>query len=833
MKVKGTFGNWLRERRKALDLTQAELADQVGCAAITIRKIERDSARPSKQISERLADVLAISLEERAEFVAFARGTGASVPVALDESVPYPHNLPLRLTPFIGREDELAQIAERLADRACRLLTLVGAGGIGKTRLALEVAAQQLSNFADGVYFVSLTGVGAPHLVAPAIASALEVSFYGPEDPDVQLVHSLRSKALLLVLDNFEHLLGATGLLTDILATGPAVKILTTSRERLNLQEEWVITLEGLSFPSALDRTRRSTSLQNDAIGVGTPFLASEFDKYSAVQLFVQRAQQIQANFLLEQNAESVLTICRCVEGMPLGLELAASWLRGMSCSQIGARMERSLDFLVTTVRNVPERHSSLRAVFEQSWRLLSDTELRVLAALSVFRGGFDLEAAEQVAEASPAVMVGLADKSLIRLNSSDRYDLQELLRQFAADKLAETGESAAVSRRHLDYFLKLAERMEAHIYGPLHELWFDRMEIELDNLSAAVAWSLNDNKIETGLRLVGALEFFWKDRVHYHEGRTWTEKLLVQANNDVPAAVRAKALRLAAEMAIGTGDKERARVCVEEGLRQAQASGDKASIAWAVGSLGQYMYVDYDTRRAWFEQALALFREIGDEFAIGHMLRRLSTILLYQANYERARLLDEEALALARAAQDTNAIAWSLAALASAIWGQSRDPVQTLPLREESLSLAREIRSMVLIANLLCGMGWIARDLGDYRLAQSRFTESLVTFRAMGSYRLYAAIAVGGFGELAEVQGRPERAARLFGAASALTGSGKDTPGSLSSYTDIERDILTLRVQLGEAAFATLWAEGQAMTLDQAIAYALEPAEWRDAASL
>jgi len=217
MTFKSSFGNWLRQRRKALDLTQHDLAEQVGCAVVTIRRIEADCRRPSKQIAERLADVLAISLEEREEFVAFARQT-ETVPAApsLPGARP-PHNLPIELTSFIGRTEELAQIAERLADPACRLLTLVGAGGIGKTRLALQAAAEQLANFANGVYFVSLTGVGAPNLVASAIAGPLEISFFGPDAPDVQLVSYLRHKTLLLVLDNFEHLLDAATLLTDIL----------------------------------------------------------------------------------------------------------------------------------------------------------------------------------------------------------------------------------------------------------------------------------------------------------------------------------------------------------------------------------------------------------------------------------------------------------------------------------------------------------------------------------------------------------------------------------------------------------------------------------------
>jgi predicted ATPase len=376
-----------------------------------------------------------------------------------------------------------------LAVPTCRLLTLVGSGGIGKTRLAIQAAAQ-LANFAQGVYFVPLAPVGSPDLLASAIAGALQVSFYGSDDPTVQLVNYLREKHLLLLLDNFEHLREGTPLLTDILDAAPALKMLVTSRERLNLQEEWVLPVEGMQYP------------KGDEPG--------SIEDYSAVRLFVQSARRVQPAFTLADDVSAVIAICQHVEGMPLGLELAAVWLRVMSCRQIAVQLERSLDFLTTPLRNVPERHRSLRVVFEQSWRLLSESERRVLATLAVFHGGFDLEAAEQVAGASLSLLAGLVDKSLIRLNRSGRYDLHELFRQFASDKLAESGETAAATRRHFEYYAELAERAERHLYGPEQEGWFDRLAVDLDNLRAALAWSVRDEEAETGLRLAGSLGWFW-----------------------------------------------------------------------------------------------------------------------------------------------------------------------------------------------------------------------------------------------------------------------------------------------------------------------------------
>src|SRR5258708_3509682 len=497
-----SFGSWLRQRRKALDLTQADLADQVGCALTTIQKFEANTRCPSKQITERLADMLAISLDERASFVSFARQSVLSLPALPSRKAPLAalRSLPLQPTPFVGREIELVEIAKRLADPDCRLLTLVGPGGIGKTHLALQAAEQQITNFAHGVHFVALAPASLPGLLASAIAGALETSFYGPETPDIQLLNFLRGKNMLLVLDNFEHLLAATGLLVRLLADVPQLKIFVTSRERLNLTEEWVLPIQGLPFPGKDE--------------------ANTVETYDAVQLFVQRAQRVQPGFSLADDPASVVTICQLVEGMPLALELAATWLRSVSCREIARQIERNLDFLATPLRDVPERHQSLRAVFDHSWSLLVEDEQRVLAVLSVFRGGFDLEAAEQVAAASPSILAGLVDKSLIRLQSSGRYDLHERLRQYVLGKLAEDDEMIA-TRRHFEFFLNLATQAEPQIYGPAHEVWVDRLEMERDNLRVALDWSTRQ-ETDAGLRLAVALGRFWDATDYWTEGYQW-----------------------------------------------------------------------------------------------------------------------------------------------------------------------------------------------------------------------------------------------------------------------------------------------------------------------
>ncbi len=541
------------------------------------------------------------------------------------------------------------------------------------------------------------------------------------------------------------------------------------------------------------------------------------------MQLFVERARQVQPNFSLDEDAESVITICQLTEGMPLGLELAATWLRVMSCHQIAAQMDRSLDFLTTPLRNIPQRHRSLRAVFEHSWSLLSDIERNALADLSVFRGGFDQEAAEYVAGASLPILAGLVDKSLIRLRPSSRYDLHELLRQFAADKLAESGETAAVTERHLAFFSKLADEAEAHLYGPHQEAWFDRLELEHDNLGAALVWTLKEEKSEAGLRLAGGLGWFWELRSHFHEGYIWLERLLA-IHSSAPTLVRVKALQFAGVCASNLGDNQHARKFCEESLALACETGDKRRIAWALGTLGLYVELTNNLNRAisHLEEALALFRTIGDAWGISHMLRRLGWMLTSYGDYEQARILLEEVLTLAREAADKNATAWALFILGNAVWLQSNGTShrQAMTLCEESLSLAREIHDKNLLAGVLVTLGRVARTQGDYQTAQTYFKDSLVVYGEMQGRSIWTAQVLALFAGLAHTQGKLEKAARLFGAIDNFLQE-YFVPFGIKASFDL--DVVAVRTQLGEEAFVSAWAEGQAMTTEQAIAYALD----------
>ena len=708
--------------------------------------------------------------------------------------------LPATTTSFVGRTEELSKIADLLADSECRLLTLLGPGGIGKTRLALQAAAQQLDYFTDGVYFVALTSVSSPDLIPSAVAGALQRSFYAMNE----IVGYLRERQILLVLDNFEHLLEGSSLLVDFLQAAPDVKLLVTSRERLNLQEEWVLALEGLRVPEAV--------------------LTAPLESYPAVQLFAQRARQVQASFLLNDHLQAVKTICQRVEGMPLGLELAASWLRVMSCEQIAAQMTNSIDFLTTPLRNVPERHRSLRAVFEQSWNLLSEREKAVLMRLSVFRGGFDLEAAEQIAGTSLPLLAGLADKSLIRLHSNGRYDLHELLRQYASEKLEEAGTTNATADQHLCYFLNLAETAEAHVWGSEQKSWYDRLETELDNLRAALNWSLENGDAELGLQLAAALGWFFSERSRPYEGLGWLERTLAAAPN-APTSLRAKAFNRAGELAGLLEGLDQIYNFCEQALTLARSVGDKLNIAWALSSLGYFPYLKLPPSPAsmqLLEEGLVLFREIGDLMGLNHTLRRYAQMLLRVGDYARARLLVDEALIGAQEANDRNALAQTHLTLGDIDWMQKDDFAQAAKEYEISLALFQEQNNRLGMVYALCHLGDMERLSNRPEHAQSLYQQALTVLRDFSSMSNNYNFLLVALGSTAILFGDFERAGRLFGGGSPMLDYATFTKHPLDIH--IKEDLEYLRTQLGEAAFTEAWEAGKAMTREQLTAYALQP---------
>ena len=559
------------------------------------------------------------------------------------------HNLPHQSTAFIGRETELAEIDALLSDPTCRLLTLVGSGGIGKTRLALRAATDQLPQFAHGVYFVPLTPVDSADMIASAIASAIQLSFFGAEDLHTQVFDYLRDKHLLLLLDNFEHLLDGVDLLIAILKSAANVKLLVTSRERLNVREEWTLALRGLSFPEA------------------TADLALE--RYSAVQLFITRARQVQPIFSLAANAEAVQRICQRTEGMPLALELAATWLRVMSCAQIAVQMEANLSFLTTPLRNVAARHRSLRAVFEQSWKMLSKAEQDVLMRLTVFRGGFDLNAAEEIAEATLSHLASLADKSLLQVNAGGRYDLHELLRQYAEEYLTLSEDVDAVRAAHSAYYLNFLAQRDTDIKGSRQQVALHRVRIELDNVQAGLDWALSHQQFDwITTPFLDCLVNFGEMGNRYID----TQMLLKQIENAL-AACSGDSLQFLWDCVVIRSQRvnflvgvELDHALVEAILERARQRKDRHETAYCLWVLGDYSYLalNYRDQIDFHDECLTLRRELGDEFYVAHTLVGpfVSYVVTGQVAY--AIQLLQESIRIRRRIGDRNNLCFSLMAL-------------------------------------------------------------------------------------------------------------------------------------------------------------------------
>lgn len=867
-----SFGEWLRRRRRALDLTQDELAERVGLSTSAIRKIESDERRPSREAAQLLAEVLDIPAEARAQFIKVARAElrterlgEVQPPAPAAPPAPSPartSHLPVPLTPMVGRQVELAEIQQLLRNPECRLLSVVGLGGVGKTRLAIEAATTLQDDFADGVFFVALAGVSAPQFILPAIGSALGLSFAATADLKTELIGSLQHKELLLVLDNLEHLLSpvpagnqadesdpdGAEILASFLAQMPHVKLLTTSRTPLGLYGEWLFELQGLSTPEPA----------NDLPAL----IAAQAGRNSAVTLFLQVARRVQSGFALTpDNLPAIGRICRLVEGLPLGIELAAAWVRTLSCAEIADEIERTVDFLSATRRDGSGRHHSLRAVFDSSWKLLTSQEQEVISRLAVFPGGFTRQAAGQVAGASLPVLSALVAKSLLRRGEGDRYDLHPLIRQFAAEKLAGLGAAEVTTQRHLAYYLALAEAAEPHLTSAGQVEWLDQLACEHDNLRGALRWALDRHERESALRLSSALRAFWEVRGHLAEGRRWLDQALHLAG-PAATALLGKAHQAAGHLALEQHDLQAALPLLETSRSLCREAGDAAAVAAALSSLGRAAWLQGESQRAHtlYEEALALHRASGNRQGIARVLNGLGLVAMNLRKLEAAAQFLTEGVALdeelgnhkevARALfnlgmvhvrmehEEARAQAYFEASVARcrqvgyvrfeayalnnlAMLALHRgNAQQAMILAQESLRLCREVEDWLGACYALINRGHSALDLGDADRATQALHDCADLLRP-GQDQEVALWLLEAWSRLAVTQGQPAAAIRLAGAAAALRSArGVSLPPTAQSYFD--KTIHGLQGQLDAATFATAQAEGETMTQEQAIRYAL-----------
>jgi len=818
-----------------------ELYARAGQRAAALRQYEECVKVLEKELGE-------VPEEETVKLYEAIKGNRVAVELPSRKSEKARNNLPRQLTSFIGREREIEEV-KKLLSNTC-LLTLTGSGGCGKTRLALQVASNLVGEYKDGVWLVDLAPLSDPALVPQAVARAIDVSEQPGRFYLDTLLDYLKSRQLLLVLDNCEHLIEACARLSEsLLQACPKLRILATSREALSIAGELTYRVPSLSLP--------------DPVGVS---LVSALMQYEAVCLFIERALFSQPTFAAtDRNAPTVAKICHRLDGIPLSIELAAARAKVLSVEEIASRLDDRFRLLTGGSRTALPRQQTLRATIDWSYNMLSEAERVLFNRLSVFMGGWTLEAAEAICGdtagadqlplppapvdgGSPPTSGGggreragvrvpsvhpddvldllthLVDKSLVVVEEQGgktRYRFLETVRQYARDKLLESGEGADLRERHLNWFLGLVERAEPEFRGPNQREWLDRLEIEHDNLRAALEWSVGSSEGEEGLRLAGALGGFWFARGYWSEGRRWFEEVLSKSSGASPS-VRAKALGGAATLTMSQKDVGRGLPLLEESLSLYRETGDKNGTAWALESLGLTMSFsqgDHERAIALCEESLSLYREVGNKGGIGRALHNLGMVAYLQGDYGRAKTLSEESLSLSREVGDKRHIAFALSDLGVVALRQG-DYDQATALYKESLDLFREVGEKFGISSSHYSLGLVALRQGDYERARALYKKSLLLSRELGN-RMNVALCLGGLARVVVAQGQPERGARLLGAAEALLEAIGD-PLPPSERPDCDRGVAAVRAALGEEAFKAAWEEGRKMTMEEAVEYAL-----------
>ena len=689
------------------------------------------------------------------------------------------HNLRLELSSFVGRGKELAEVKRLLQNT--RLLTLTGSGGCGKTRLAVVAAAELVGGFEDGVWMVELASLADPALVPQAAASVLGVRERPGRSLTETLSDHLRTRELLLVLDNCEHLIEACATLTGaLLRSCPGLRVLATSREALGITGEVAWPVPSLALPDL----RRLLDIQS-------------LPQYESARLFAERAVAVKPAFAItQQNAASVAQVCYRLDGIPLAIELAAARTKVLSVEQIADRLDDCFALLADGDRTAMPRHKTLHATMDWSHELLDKEEQVLFRRLSAFAGGFSLEAAESVCAGEELerdevleLLSHLVDKSLVvaeeSWESGARYRLLETVRQYAREKLSGSGEAEEAGGRHAGYYLALAEEAEPELKGAGQVAWLERLEADRDNLRAAMAWLLERGELEQAARLGWALWLFWGIRAHFAEGRRWMEQgLSVRGSAAMPASARAKALFVAAMMANYQGDHRSAAPMVEESLGLFRDLEDKLGTAYALSNAGYVALGQWQYQRAitLIEEAADLFLEVGEKWGAAIEFGFLAVAWRNEGDHGRAKRLAERGLALSREVgerQTITAALYTLAILAQA----ERDHERARDLFEEGLKLSVELGNEADVAHCLEGLAPVAA-----------------------------------------AEGRIVRAARLWGAAEALLE--KLEAGVYTYVPDRslqQSQVAAARSQLDEEAFEEAWREGRTMPFEQAVEYALD----------
>lgn len=859
-----SFGHWLRLRRKALDLTREGLADRVGCSAAAIRKIESEERRPSAQIVARLAEIFDILPSEQPALLRFARGDWNAAPAELLEELPwrtvskFPRtNIPAEITSFIGREQDLALVRGYLSTAHIRLVTLIGPPGVGKTRLSLEVARAARADFLDGSFFLALAPLEDAALIAPLIVQTLG---YGEAKnlPAIrQLLDGIGEKQILLVLDNCEHLIEEVAMLvSDLLSACPRLKILVTSREALRVPGEWVHAVTPLGVPKESSLPGMDTVRQ-----------------FPALTLFAERARAARSDFSLNpDNLPAVISICRQLDGLPLAIELIAAHMRLMSPQALLERLTDQFVLSANGMRALSARQKTLSAAIGWSYNFLLPEEQRMFAYLAVMPGGFTLEAVISAfsdlftATIIPELVASLSDKSLLQRITDrcgeTRFTMLVTIQQFARNCLRRSGREAEARDRHLAFFLKFAEKGASEIRGPAQAEWADLLESELDNFRSALDWAVSTQNTESALRLLLSLGWPWEVSGHYREARKWLERIrnlpdvhrflsiytrvlnhigrhawtqgniqdahtlllesqaISQTMGEEGEKITADTLNwLGLVTLYSTGDRQSAKSMFERGLALHRKWGDERGAALSTFHLGiAEIGLDNSAALSLLEESLSTFDQFGDFFFIARVSDFLGELNQKQGNYERAKYLFEQRIRLDQEVKFLDGIVEGWFDLGNLYYQQEKYE-QASQCFEQSVIVCREHSLNKFEPLYMSGLLALYRD--DYDLASQHFLELIVQTRKSGE-RAEIGLFLMGLASAFSMGNQLQHAAKLYGAAQAAI-TALDYRASSKDLNEFDRHLRILRQEIGEAALEALHAEGRAMTVKQAVEYALE----------